>query len=265
MNLGFKAAQGQYILMLSDDCLLVPGAIDAGVARFEEREGAGQRVAGVAFYYRNWPQETEYYVQRTFGGKLMVNHGMYRRDALEAVGWADEDRYIFYKADGDLCLKMWEAGLEIVDGPGAFVEHYEGANIEVRQTNLDVMKHDREAYQERWSGIFWDPEGPELRGRMTLAYDDPHQTARRFPLEATGVRPGMAYPLTEIERLSVELALVRSQQVRLEALAADQARQLQQLQDVGTALRAEHELLTQYRAVRLLQRVLRWKKARSRS
>ena len=82
----------------------------------------------MAFYYRNWPQERNYYVQRTFGGKLMVNHGLFARSALEAVGWVDEDRYQFYKADGDVCLKMWQAGYEIEDCPGAFVEHFESAN-----------------------------------------------------------------------------------------------------------------------------------------
>jgi GT2 family glycosyltransferase len=184
MNLGFKVTQGQYVLMISDDCLLIPGAIDAGVARFESLErDEGRTVAGVAFYYRNWPLEDEYYVQRTFGGKLMVNHGMYRRDAMERVEWADEERYIFYKCDGDLCLKMWEAGMEIVDCSTAFVEHYEGANVEVRQTNTATLDHDRMAYFERWNGIFWNPEGPELRGRVSLAYDDPYQTASRFPVE----------------------------------------------------------------------------------
>ena len=184
MNLAFKATQGRYVLMISDDCLLVPGAIDAGAAHFAEVErDESRKIAGVAFYYRNWPLEQEYYVQRTLGGNLMVNHGMYARWALEAVGWAEEDRYIFYKADGDLCLKMWEAGYEVVDCPGAFVEHYEGANVEVRQTNLDVINHDRLAYFDRWNGIFRDPDGPELRGRVTLAYDDPHRTADRFPIE----------------------------------------------------------------------------------
>lgn len=181
MNLGFKTAQGRFVLMISDDCLLVPGAIDAGVARFDAAERKGRKVGGVAFYYRNWPNEREYYVQRTFGGRLMVNHGLYLRDAMEAVGWADEDRYIFYKADGDLCLKMWEAGYEIVDCPGAFVEHHEGANVEVRQSNQATLEHDRQAYHERWNGIFWDPDGPELRGRVTLEFEDPHQTASRFP------------------------------------------------------------------------------------
>src|SRR5688500_18179215 len=120
MNLGFKSAQGRYILMLSDDCLLVPGAIDRGAARFSLLIGE------VALYYRNRPDERDYDVQRTTGGKLMVNHGMYARSAMESVGWVEEDRYQFYKADGDLSLKMWEAGFEVADCPGAYVEHYEG-------------------------------------------------------------------------------------------------------------------------------------------
>jgi len=187
MNLGFKIAQGRYILMISDDCLLVPGAISRGVERFLDLEASGQRVGGVAFYYRNWPDERDYYVQRTFGGKLMVNHGLFARSALEAVGWIDEDRYQFYKADSDLCLKMWQAGFEITDCPGAYVEHYEGANVAVRNENRETLARDREAYRQRWVGVFWDPNEPELRDRIEVRYDDPHRTAQRFPLERRGL------------------------------------------------------------------------------
>ncbi|MFN8633093.1 MAG: glycosyltransferase [Chloroflexota bacterium] len=205
MNLAFKSAQGQYVLMISDDCLLVPGAIDAGVARFQELEREGRRIGGVAFYYRNWPNESVYYVQRTFGGKLMVNHGLFLRDALEAVDWIDEDRYVFYKADGDLCLKMWEAGYEIVDCPGAFVEHYEAANRAVRMTNRELLTRDREAYRQRWDGIFWDPTGPELRERKDLEYDDPHRTVRLFPVN----EPPLADRLARLARGTGEWAASR--------------------------------------------------------
>jgi glycosyltransferase involved in cell wall biosynthesis len=157
MNLGFKSTQGRYVLMISDDCLLVPGAIDQGITRFAELEAANRRVGAVAFYYRNWPEEQDYYVQRTFGGKMMVNHGMYSRAAMEAVGWVDEERYHFYKADGDLSLKMWEAGYEIVDCPTAFVEHFEGVDRTARKVNRETLAKDREAYRRRWQVIFWDP------------------------------------------------------------------------------------------------------------
>ena len=184
MNLGFKSAQGRYVLMISDDCLLLPGALARGLEHLQELEAEGRKIGGGAFYFRNWPQDREYYVQRTLGGKVMVNHGLYTREALEAVGFVDEDRYGFYKADGDLCLKMWEAGYEVVDCPGAYVEHFEGANVAVRKTNRALLAQDREAYRQRWEGIFWDAAGPDLRDQITVSFDDPHRTASRFPSDA---------------------------------------------------------------------------------
>lgn len=205
MNLAFKCAQGRYVLMISDDCLLVPGAIDRGVARFAALEATGRQIGGVAFYYRNWPQEQDYYVQRTLGGKLMVNHGMYARAALEAVGWVDEERYRFYKADGDLCLKIWEAGYEIVDGPGAYVEHFEGVDRTARKVNRQTLAKDREAYRQRWDGIFWDASGPDLRDRAEVRFDDPYHTAQRFPR----VGPTLVHRLSRRARNTGQRALTR--------------------------------------------------------
>ena len=165
MNLGFKIAQGRYVLMLSDDCLLLPDAVNYGLDRFNQLTVEGRRIGGVAFYYRDWPDEQAYYVQLTLGGNLMVNHGLFLRSALEAVGWVDEERYRFYKADGDLCLKIWQAGYEIVDCPNAYVEHYAHANPEVRASNQAVMWQDSQAYLKRWTGIFYHPDQADLRGR----------------------------------------------------------------------------------------------------
>jgi glycosyltransferase involved in cell wall biosynthesis len=205
MNLGFKSAQGRYILMISDDCLLVPGAIDRGVDRLTQLEAEGRRTGGVAFYYRNWPYERAYYVQRTLGGKLMVNHGMYVRSAMEFVGWAEEDRYQFYKADGDLCLKMWEAGFEVFDCPGAFVEHFDDANPAIRKTNRELLARDREAYRQRWKGVYWDPDGLDLRERVEVPYDDPHHTASRFPID----EPGLVDRIKRLALRTSERALAR--------------------------------------------------------
>jgi len=179
MNLGFKTAEGEYVLMISDDCLLVRGAVARGLARFAEMDAAHRKVGAVAFYFRNWPKEREYYVQQTLGARLFVNHGLYRRRVLEEVGFADEESYMFYKADGDLCLKMWQAGYEVVDAPGAFVEHYEGANPGVRTANNAVLQHDREAYVRRWKGIY-EMAAPDVQQRTYLAHDDAHRTAQAF-------------------------------------------------------------------------------------
>ena len=159
--------------MLSDDCLLLPQAVNHGMDRFLEMESKGRKIGGVAFYYRNWPVDKKYYVQKTLGGKLFVNHGMYLKKALQEVNYADEETYIFYKADGDLCLRMWQAGYEIIDCPGAFVEHYYDPREEVRRTNQAVLDHDRNAYLRRWDGIYYRKDEKDLRGREYLSFDDP--------------------------------------------------------------------------------------------
>lgn len=179
MNLGFKAAQGKYILMISDDCILLPGAIELGISRFEER--LKQRpVGGVAFYFRNWPEESEYYVQRTLGGRLMVNHGLFLREALEEIGWADEENYLFYKADGDLCLRLWQAGYEIIDAPGAFVEHYLDPQEHVRLQNNKTLEQDKKTYSARWKRLALLSRAKNNMGKITLAFDDSTHTAKRL-------------------------------------------------------------------------------------
>lgn len=177
MNLGFKAAQGKYVFMLSDDCILLPGAIERGVAVFEERLARRKKVGGVAFYFRNWPGEHEYYVQRTLGGKLMVNHGLFLREALESVGWVDEDHYLFYKADGDLCLRLWQAGYEIIDAPGAFVEHYFDANEAVRLQNNATLEQDKRTYAARWKRLALLSKANQNMGKISVSFDDPKRTA----------------------------------------------------------------------------------------
>lgn len=161
MNLAFKCAQGKYILMISDDCILHPGAIMSG---YRAMELAEPDVAACAFYFRNYPAHREYRVGSTLGDKLFVNHGLFRRDAAEAVGWLEEDRYSFYHADGDFGLKLWERGYRIIDCPDALVEHFVGDDEPVRGSNKKAARKNRDwqQYLSRWSGIFYDPESPDI-------------------------------------------------------------------------------------------------------
>jgi GT2 family glycosyltransferase len=187
MNIAFRAAHGIYIVMISDDCLLLPHSINRGVERVETLAKEGRRVGGVAFYYRDWPHERKYYVQLTLGGNLMVNHGIFVRPVLEEIGWADEDRYSFYKADSDLCLRIWQAGYEIVDCPEAYVEHHAHANTAVRASNNETLNRDRIAYLERWKGIYYHPDQPERRRRVTVDFVDQDRTAEHTWGEPSGM------------------------------------------------------------------------------
>lgn len=181
MNLAFKCTQGKFIVMISDDSLLIPGSIMNGLNYFEDLTLQGRTIGAVAFYFRNWPEQQKYFVRTTLGHKISVNHGMFLRSALEDVGWIEEDRYQFYHADGDLCLKLWQRGYEVIDCPRAFVEHFRHANSKIRKHNMQKQKADWSAYLNRWNGIFYDPDKEDTGGWIYSDYYDHNGTIKNFP------------------------------------------------------------------------------------
>jgi glycosyltransferase involved in cell wall biosynthesis len=175
MNIAFRAASADVICMLSDDCLVIPGAIRNGLQTLAEHNSAGERIGGVAFWWRNWPTESEYSIGLTFGGRMFVNHGLFTRAALADVDYIDEEAFAFYHADGDLALRMSERGWKFVESPGSFVEHYADANPVVRASNLATQQADWAAYSERW-GHLGTPEQDWLRRQ----YNDSRNTVRHY-------------------------------------------------------------------------------------
>ncbi len=174
MNLGFRAASGKYICMLSDDCLVIPGAIKNGVA-LAEKEGKKKKIGMVAFYWRNWPEQEKYWVGLAWGNRMFVNHGLYLKKALEDVNYIDAENYSFYHADGDLALRIWDAGYQCIDGPDSFVEHYSDANPEVRISNQERQKADWATYTKRWKHL-GTPESDWLE----KSFVDRHNTAEKY-------------------------------------------------------------------------------------
>lgn len=154
MNLGFKAAQGELVLMLSDDCLLHSDALRLGVRFYRELRAQGRPVGAVPFYWRNWPEMKSYWIGTIHGGYSYVNHGLYLREALDRVGYVDETNFLFYYADIDLCLKIIHAGYEVVPCRKSFVEHYSHANQAARISNSLSGQRDREAFFAKWHEMF---------------------------------------------------------------------------------------------------------------
>lgn len=175
MNLGFKVAQGKYVCMLSDDCLVIPGAIANGCKLFDERLAAGEKVGAVAFFWRNWPEQGRYWVGFTFGNRMFVNHGMFLRRAVEEVGFIDEETFSFYHADGDLCLRMADAGYDCVSAPKSFIEHYSHANEAARAENLRRQQQDWQRYEAKWGHL-----GRPERDWLEQEFNDSAETAKRF-------------------------------------------------------------------------------------
>src|SRR4029079_18662154 len=114
---------------------------------------------------------------------LMVNHGLFSKEALMKVDYADEETYSFYKCDSDLALRLWASGYEIVDWPSAFVEHLVLPAEKLRAENSQTMARDRAALIERWKGKFVHPEFPFLfksPGKKTSAFVDEYPAAEAF-------------------------------------------------------------------------------------
>jgi glycosyltransferase involved in cell wall biosynthesis len=153
MNLGFKIAQGELICMISDDSVLHPDALEQGVATYRCAVAAGKNIGGIAFRWRSYPEETNYRVGYTLGGKMFVNHGFYVRDALQAVGWLEEEALKFYFADGDVCLKLADHGYEVICGEDSHVEHFEIPKQSSPNVSTALIESEWGAYLERWAKL----------------------------------------------------------------------------------------------------------------
>ncbi|WP_051361074.1 glycosyltransferase family 2 protein [Desulfuromonas sp. TF] len=186
MNLAFKAAQGRYVCMLSDDCMVVPGAIRNGYELAESERRSGRKLGGVAFYWRNWPEQQKYSVFR-FYGVLNVNHGLYLREALAEVGHAEEELYRFYYGDVDLAFKLDRAGYAIIPSPTSFIEHYMHVDKQGRAENFRFDDEDGRNFIDRWQKVHGLGRfAAENRAQVdSIEFSDPQQTSRAF------TRPGM--------------------------------------------------------------------------
>ena len=139
INLGFRQACAPWILMVSDDLLLCPGAIQQGVEQLRGLQRQGVRVGGGALYWREYPRDRDYHVKLLPGGFVLVNHGFFWKEALAAVGYADETGFEFYGADGDLTMRLNLAGWSTVALDNAFAEHL---NHRVRWRRLVARRAD---------------------------------------------------------------------------------------------------------------------------
>jgi GT2 family glycosyltransferase/ADP-ribose pyrophosphatase YjhB (NUDIX family) len=180
MNIAFNASHGKYVVMISDDSLLIPGAVMNAYELFEKELNEGEKIGGVAFYWRNYPDEKHYYVRQTLGHKLSINHGMYLKDALLTVGCCNEEDFPFYYGDGDLSLRLWNAGYKILDSKKSFVEHFHYAGMSVRQQNSLNKEEVKKIFLHKWSGTFYDSKIDNQSGKIYLAYADQTDTARLF-------------------------------------------------------------------------------------
>ncbi|RJP46730.1 MAG: glycosyltransferase [Desulfobacteraceae bacterium] len=181
MNLGFKSARYDHILMISDDCLLIRGAIINGLRQINELKRDNTKIGGLAFQWRHWPDWEKYGVA-FFYNKAHLNHGIYLKEALMEVGYADEVNYSFYAGDVDLSFKLHEAGLPIMPAESSYLEHCNHVSKSYKRDNYRGQEKEEAVLREKWSKI-WGTDYFEnnIRWRREVVdYIDPDETFKIF-------------------------------------------------------------------------------------
>jgi GT2 family glycosyltransferase len=170
-NQAFDAAHGRYFLLLNNDTVVLPGAIDQMVAFADAHAQAGMvgcrlldpdgslqpscrsfpglrimlfralyldkllphnRWTG-ANYLSYWPHDTVRAVDVASGCCLLA-----RRAAVEQIGPLDE-RFVFYFEETDWCRRAWQAGWKVYFTPAAQVIHYGGRSSSRQPATMSVL------------------------------------------------------------------------------------------------------------------------------
>jgi N-acetylglucosaminyl-diphospho-decaprenol L-rhamnosyltransferase len=172
-NVGLRATTSTYALLLNADAWLVEGALDALVAFADTRPRAavvGPRLVNpdgtlqrsVRGYPTVWRLATEYFFLRKLAPGSSALNAFYaggfdhdevrevevvmgacmllRRDAVEEVGYCDED-YFLFSEETDWCFRFHEAGWEVVFFPDADCIHVRGASHSGRLYRENLRGH----------------------------------------------------------------------------------------------------------------------------
>lgn len=175
MNLGFKSAKGKYICMLSDDCFIHRDAIMNG---YHLMEADTQHTIGAcAFLFRDCFIHDQFFVYE-FQDKALVNHGIYRKEVLQSLGWIDEENFKFYLADTDLSLKIWAKNLQIIPSLNSLIEHYRHDLHQKRPAEFSFSNKNQDyvTFRNLWVGSSADELSiqktyfPEIRRDLKISY-----------------------------------------------------------------------------------------------
>jgi GT2 family glycosyltransferase len=163
-NAGIKAARGRAVLLLNNDVILPPNAIELALKRLESDDTVGavggkvvrthgllQEAGSILFsngsamgYGRDHdPFEPDFDFVRDVdycsGVFLML-----RRDLLTELGGLDTDYAPAYYEETDLCVRVWKAGLRVVYDPTVVIVHLEFGSARNPDAPRALMRRNRE-------------------------------------------------------------------------------------------------------------------------
>jgi len=146
MNLGFRAATGEYLMQVNDDCELLPHSV-ANAVRFLAAPAHHQ--VGQAAFFHNSPVTRNIHQQIQLDGEWFYT-GQVRGLCYANFGLARRVLYFMYGADPDFSLKVWhEAKLSVTPCPGALLRHHE-LNDERGQRERAAQHDDNRKLFAKW-------------------------------------------------------------------------------------------------------------------
>lgn len=153
-NQGLRLAKGDYIVVLSDDVTVAPGWLECmrkALDLFPKAMVSAPSVHGMP-NQGGEPKE----MRRWFPGSCF----MLRKEALEKIGYFDEQFAPFNYEDVDYWTRVWQKGYTTARCFDVEVGHKEGAVIHNIENNGDVDSANKEKYFNKWGfnplPVFYD-------------------------------------------------------------------------------------------------------------
>jgi GT2 family glycosyltransferase/2-polyprenyl-3-methyl-5-hydroxy-6-metoxy-1,4-benzoquinol methylase len=168
VNQGVRAARGDYIVLLNNDCIVTTGWL----ARLLEAIDTGPEV-GLAGPYSNcvsgeqqipvdyqqlsdidgfaWEWAKAHAGRRLETDRLVAFCLLIKRSVIDRIGLLDERFGLGNFEDDDFCRRAMDAGYKLVIAQDAFVHHF--GSITFRSMGIDfrsLLEQNRRLYEEKW-------------------------------------------------------------------------------------------------------------------
>jgi GT2 family glycosyltransferase/glycosyltransferase involved in cell wall biosynthesis len=207
-NQAMKSARGDYLLLLNNDTLVHPGAVEALLSTFEDHGAAGAVCAQLRFadgslqeaggiVWRdgsawNWGRGDDPCDPR-FSYPREVDYGsaaalMVERTLWERIGGFDECFAPAYYEDTDFCFAVRAAGRQVIYQPKAVVTHLEGISHGT-DTGAGMKSHqviNQRRFAEKWRAVL---DGHRANGVNPMLERDRGARARILWVEACMLTP----------------------------------------------------------------------------
>ncbi len=173
-NVGIRACEGTYVMLLNNDTVVTRGWLTTAVKWLRKDKGCGMcgavtnsigNEAMIRVNYRNLAELSEfaYLHAAAHRGEAYPNVDrialfatLVRRDVLEAVGLLDESYKVGMFEDDDLAMAVQKAGYHFYLAEDLFVHHVNNASFGKLKSReyQEIFERNRAYYEKKW-GIAW--------------------------------------------------------------------------------------------------------------